>query len=77
MLLLIFIHFKNFDFFFSQGSVVVKFRIGWTFLPGIRNPPDPIDFSSLKMKLEETLRRNSSYINDYHIDPMNIKVDRK
>ncbi|XP_063223858.1 uncharacterized protein LOC134531825 isoform X2 [Bacillus rossius redtenbacheri] len=59
---------------FSPGSVVVKFRIGWLFKAGLRNPPDPIQKDDVRRRLEEHLERHGGFLESYHLPPASIRA---
>lgn len=59
----------------SPGSVVVKYRIGWTFKEGIRNPPDPVTADSLKNRLESHLRSTDGFLYNYRLPLHSLQAE--
>lgn len=58
--------------------MIAKYRVAWTFKPGLQNPPDPISLPVMEEKLKETLRVSYGNIDDeYHIDLNSVNVSRK
>lgn len=59
------------------GSVKVRYRVGWSFKEGVRNPPDPITVDTLKQRLEDHLRANNGRIYNYRVPLHSLQAQRE
>lgn len=55
----------------------MKYRIGWTFKEGIRNPPNPLTADTLKQRLEKHLREHDGFLYNYRLPLHSLQTKRK
>ncbi|KAK9496801.1 hypothetical protein O3M35_012994 [Rhynocoris fuscipes] len=58
---------------FKSGSVVVIYRVGWQFKPGIHGSPDPLTKETMKTRLQEHLRNNDGFLYNYRMPISSLK----
>lgn len=62
--------------FFSSGSVIAKYRIGWDYKDD-GELQDVIDADNLKTRLDTYLRDNNGYLYNYRIPIHRLRSERK
>lgn len=64
------------ELFYSPGSVVAKYRIGWEYKDD-SEPQDLIDAETLKNRLDYYLREYNGFLYNYRIPIHRLRSDRK
>jgi len=62
--------------FYSSGSVVVKYRIGWEYKDD-NEPQDLIDAETLKTRLDMHLREHDGFLYNYRVPVSRLRSDCK
>lgn len=61
---------------FKSGSVIVLYRVGWQFKPGVHNSPDPLTKDNLKTRLQAHLKNNEGFLYNYRLPISSVKSSR-